>query len=204
MEGDGVLVRRLVSLYIAGPTGATGDTGAFSLPETTQAVFGSGTKTHFAATKWVLEAVDADTLQVRATASAFLNVSMTHPTNCSGSTSTLATADMAQRHRFIFATVGDTLSADPNFREIGSDLRVKSVAIHAQVEGSVAKADKPRGKPIFVSRNLTGVWADHAARLVNSGAESIEQGGKTESGPGLFGEIDKGIDKVLIRVAIRV
>jgi len=36
-----------------------------------------------------------------------------------------------------------------------------------------------------------------------SGAESIEGGGQTESGLRFFGEIDKGIDKVLIRVLIR-
>jgi len=36
------------------------------------------------------------------------------------------------------------------------------------------------------------------------GVESIQQGGQTESGRRLFGEIDKGIDKALIRVAIRV
>jgi len=37
-----------------------------------------------------------------------------------------------------------------------------------------------------------------------SDAESIEGGGQTESGLRLFGEIDKGIDRVLIRVVIRV
>ena len=97
----------------------------------------------------------------------------------------------------------DSLYSDADLGDIRPHFGVKAVSIHAQIEGGIAKADKPRGKPIFVSRNLIGVWADHAIRLVMSGAESTEGGRQTESGLRLFSEIDKGIDKVLIGVLIR-
>ena len=99
---------------------------------------------------------------------------------------------------------GYSLFPDADLGDIRPHFGVKPVSIHAQIEGGVAKADKSRGKPIFALRDVTGIWADHASRLVMSVAESIEQGGQTESGLRFFGEIDKGIDKVLIRVVIRV
>ena len=79
---------------------------------------------------------------------------------------------------------------------------VKPVSIHAQIEVGIAKADKSRGKPIFIKRRLNVVWADHATRLVMSRAESIKRGGQKESRLRLLGEIDKGIDKVPIKVAM--
>jgi len=97
-----------------------------------------------------------------------------------------------------------SLYSDADLGDIRPHFGVKAVSIHAQVEGGVAKADKSRGKSILVSRNLTGTWADHATRLVAIVAESIERGGQTESGLRPFFEIDKGIDRVLIRAVIRL
>ena len=47
-------------------------------------------------------------------------------------------------------------------------------------------------------------WGSHVTRIGKKGGSSIVHGRQTESGLRLFSEIDKGIDKVLIRVAIRV
>jgi hypothetical protein len=92
----------------AGPQGPVGPKGDWTA-NNTFAIFGMGIKTHYLAADWVLEALDADTLQVRSTSDAFINVSMTYPDSCDDGTP--ATADMAQIHRYMQGS-DSTLNAD--------------------------------------------------------------------------------------------
>jgi hypothetical protein len=58
-----------------------------------------------------------------------------------------------------------SLCSDADLGDIGPYFGVKAVSIHAQEEGSVAKADESRRKPIFACRDLAGTRAGHATRI---------------------------------------
>ena len=94
-----------------GPTGPQGPTGSFTSTPPSFAVFPAGTGgptvPHFAAgNEWVLEALEAGTLQLRSTAANFFVFSFIAPTSCSGQT-----ASTSEAFRFSFNAVGDTLTA---------------------------------------------------------------------------------------------
>ena len=74
-------------------------------PPAPNAVFGSGPITHYSGARFVLEATGSATLQLRTTASGFLNYGITYPTSCGAGTS-----GVGQVFRFSTA-VGETLSA---------------------------------------------------------------------------------------------
>lgn len=92
----------------AGPKGDKGDKGdpGGAVPPPTFAVFGTGPIVHYSDDDWVLEAVDAMTLQLRSTSSKILMFGMTHPTGCSNNAST----GTASVFRFTFET-GSTVTA---------------------------------------------------------------------------------------------
>jgi subtilisin-like proprotein convertase family protein len=81
------------------------------VPDVTEAIFGSGPITLFTRPRWVLEAVDGNTIQIRQTVSGgFYNVALTHPANCVD-VGRAGSADMQQQFMFS-TTAGETLSAD--------------------------------------------------------------------------------------------
>jgi len=93
-----------------GDTVAQGPQGTFYPPAVTSAIFGAGPIVHFTAAKWVLEALDAATLQLRVTAgSAFIIFNFAQPSSCSGGASG-GSSSMAQSFRFA-TTPGQTLTA---------------------------------------------------------------------------------------------
>ena len=93
-----------------GDTVAQGPQGTFYSPAVTSAVFGTETIVHFAAAKWVLEATDGATLQLRVTDGGdFITFDFVQPSTCSGGASG-GSSSMAQSFRFA-TTLGQTLSA---------------------------------------------------------------------------------------------
>jgi hypothetical protein len=44
---------------------------------------------------------------------------------------------------------GDALRAERNLGQLWAYLGVEPVAVHAEVEGRIAKANEPRRKPVF-------------------------------------------------------
>lgn len=105
-----------------GDQGPQGPAGGFDAPAMTNAIFGAGPIVHYQGPTWVLEALTADTLQVRQTAPAFLDVGITHPQSCAGGGGGVGTGDMAQSFRYMLA-VGQTMSA--NFCTEGSTLFIQ-------------------------------------------------------------------------------
>jgi hypothetical protein len=94
----------------SGPTGPQGPTGTVTSAAPSFAIFPAGTGgptvTHFAASGWVLEALEAGTLQLRSTANSFFLFSFIAPTTCSAQAS-----DTGEAFRFSFNATGDTLTA---------------------------------------------------------------------------------------------
>jgi hypothetical protein len=96
---------------VAGPQGAQGiqgppGAGSFTPLAVSNAIFGNGPIQHFAGNGIVLEAVDADTLQLRVTAADYYTFSFVGPTSCAANSA-------SQSQAFRNATsVGQTLASD--------------------------------------------------------------------------------------------